>query len=138
MMMDDEIEDDNLEEGSVNDSDSSVSDFDEDEDPDKIEVPGGGRDLATAMNFRQQTTATAGPSSSSGSTSSAVHNQPSSQKIASTLNNIKNSYLNGNPLPLSSLGIPILPVNTATTKIGGTVKRGAGGNNGQPGGYQSK
>ncbi|XP_074000099.1 protein strawberry notch isoform X3 [Rhodnius prolixus] len=36
------------------DSKSSDSDFDEDDDPDKIEVPGGGKDLATALNMNNQ------------------------------------------------------------------------------------
>ncbi|CAD7088412.1 unnamed protein product [Hermetia illucens] len=31
--------------------DSSGSDFDEDDDPDKIEVPGGGKDLETAVTW---------------------------------------------------------------------------------------
>lgn len=33
------------------DDDSSGSDFDDDDDPDKIEVPGGGKDLATMTNM---------------------------------------------------------------------------------------
>lgn len=36
------------------DSKSSDSDFDEDDDPDKIEVPGGGKDLATAYTIVPQ------------------------------------------------------------------------------------
>lgn len=36
------------------DSKSSESDFDEDDDPDKIEVPGGGKDLATAFAITPQ------------------------------------------------------------------------------------
>ncbi|XP_055599297.1 protein strawberry notch isoform X2 [Uranotaenia lowii] len=36
--------------------DSSGSDFDEDEDPDEIEVPGGGKDLATVAKLKNNTT----------------------------------------------------------------------------------
>lgn len=35
----------------LDDDDDSCSDFDDDEDPDKIEVPGGGRDLQTAVIY---------------------------------------------------------------------------------------
>lgn len=35
----------------VSNEDSSGSDFDDDDDPDKIEVPGGGKDLATAAGM---------------------------------------------------------------------------------------
>lgn len=35
----------------VSNDDSSGSDFDDDDDPDKIEVPGGGKDLATAAGM---------------------------------------------------------------------------------------
>ncbi|XP_063979125.1 protein strawberry notch isoform X2 [Diachasmimorpha longicaudata] len=39
---------------------SSGSDFDDDEDPDKIEVPGGGKDLATAAGIKEESSGDAG------------------------------------------------------------------------------
>lgn len=110
--------DDNLEE---NDNDDSVSDFDDDDDPDKIEVPGGGRDLVTAMTFA------AGPS---GSTTPNAKPLVQPQKPVTTT--FKGSYgLNGKPM-ISSLGLPILPVNTATTRVGGPTPARRGGYGGQP------
>lgn len=38
----------------MSNNDSSGSDFDDDDDPDKIEVPGGGKDLATAAGFNSE------------------------------------------------------------------------------------
>ncbi|KAH8331899.1 hypothetical protein KR067_001921, partial [Drosophila pandora] len=46
-LLDADDEDDNF------DEDDSGSDFDDDEDPDQIEVPGGGRDLNTAVTYAQ-------------------------------------------------------------------------------------
>ncbi|XP_052856793.1 protein strawberry notch isoform X1 [Drosophila gunungcola] len=46
-LLDGDDDDDNF------DEDDSGSDFDDDEDPDQIEVPGGGRDLNTAVTYAQ-------------------------------------------------------------------------------------
>ncbi|XP_039497158.1 protein strawberry notch isoform X1 [Drosophila santomea] len=46
-LLDADDDDDNF------DEDDSGSDFDDDEDPDQIEVPGGGRDLNTAVTYAQ-------------------------------------------------------------------------------------
>lgn len=114
MMEDDDI-DDNLDEN--DDDEDSVSDFEDDEDPDKIEVPGGGIDLATALNFA------AGPSTAA---------TPVEKKPEVSMSTIQKSYLNGKPMAISSLGLPILPVNTATTRVGGPTTARRGGYGGQP------
>lgn len=113
---DDEDIDDNLEE---NDDDDSVSDFDDDEDPDNIEIPVA-RDLLGASSKTP-------PASAS---SSKIPPKPA-------LAPVKTSYANGKPL-LSSLGVPILPVNTATTRVGGTTVARRGGLAGQPFTSESK
>lgn len=113
--------DDNLEE---NDEDS-VSDFDDDEDPDKIEVPGGGRDLVTAMTFA------AGPSGSTPIASALKPVVLNSPTTTTTTTSTSGYGMNGKPI-ISSLGLPILPVNTATTRVGGPTPARRGGYGGQP------
>lgn len=113
--MDDEDEediDDNLEE---NDDDDSVSDFDDDEDPDKIDIP-------VAVDFA----ATSGNSNDAGS-SSTVPPKPDPASVAP----VNSGYANGKPM-LSTMGLPILPVNTATTRVGGPTVARRGGTAGQP------
>lgn len=150
-LMEDEDDDvdDNLEENEDDDDDDDVSDFDDDDDPDKIEVPGGGRDLVTAMTFGAGSSGVASSTSgtSSGSTptlktpATATSNPSSTKPAVVTYRpaaippggiNVANQ-VNGRPV-LSNFGIPILPVNTATTRVGGppmaTVRRGGYG--GQP------
>ncbi|XP_049546223.1 protein strawberry notch [Anopheles darlingi] len=50
---DDEDDEDDKEEGGIED-DLTDSDFDDDEDPDEIEVPGGGKDLATVATLTKK------------------------------------------------------------------------------------
>lgn len=126
----DEDIDDNLE---ANEEDEdSVSDFDDDEDPDKIDIPVAS-DLAV------------GGSSSIGSSATSVNptltpkpsvpvNRPVRPLMAGPVTPagpIKSSYMNGKPM-VSSLGLPILPVNTATTRVGGPTVARRGGYAGQP------
>ncbi|XP_031633678.1 protein strawberry notch isoform X2 [Contarinia nasturtii] len=94
---------------------SSGSDFDEDEDPDKIEVPGGGRDLATAVNYAKQ--------SSLGS--SLTTTQSNSSTKATTFDVQSNPVAANQPqpvlkhlIPAESILKPFLPkVNTASTRV---------------------
>uniref|UniRef100_A0A2M4B9D3 Putative nuclear helicase mop-3/sno dead-box superfamily n=1 Tax=Anopheles marajoara TaxID=58244 RepID=A0A2M4B9D3_9DIPT len=51
---DDEDDEDDKEEGGGIEDDMTDSDFDDDEDPDEIEVPGGGKDLATVATLTKK------------------------------------------------------------------------------------
>lgn len=116
---DDDDIDDNLEANKDDDDDDdSVSDFDDDEDPDAIEIPVA-PDLAaaSASTFNVKPSAPSVPS---------VQQKPAAKVVLP-----KSVYTNGKPM-LSTLGLPILPVNTATTRIGGPVVARRGGLAGQP------
>ncbi|XP_055317524.1 protein strawberry notch isoform X2 [Sitodiplosis mosellana] len=96
---------------------SSGSDFDDDEDPDKIEVPGGGRDLATAASFGKQTTQS-NPliNSQSNSTAKATTFDLTSNAIG-TASNQPQPVLK-HLIPAESILKPFLPkVNTASTRV---------------------
>lgn len=126
-IMDNEDEDDiddNLEEN----SDDSVSDFDDDEDPDKIEIPG----LIAGLDFAPGTSA--GTSVRAAASSSGTAVVPKAAVVPTpTVSAIKPSFVqNGKPPMMSSLGVPILPVNTATTRVGGPTVARRGGFAGQP------
>lgn len=130
---DDEDIDDNLEEN----SDDSVSDFDDDEDPDKIEIPG----FVPAIDFAPGTSGTSGNATiTAPSTSSPVVNkvpvvQPVTTPVVKPVVPVRSNFgiNNGAPKPMmSSLGVPILPVNTATTRVGGPTVARRGGLAGQP------
>ncbi|XP_016924076.2 protein strawberry notch isoform X2 [Drosophila suzukii] len=79
-LLDADDDDDNFEE------EDSGSDFDDDEDPDQIEVPGGGRDLNTAVTYAQNIRSGSGV----GVVTKGVTPIPISvSKIVKTFNNIK-------------------------------------------------
>ncbi|XP_053661458.1 protein strawberry notch [Anopheles marshallii] len=61
-----EDDDDEEEEADDKGGDSTDSDFDDDEDPDEIEVPGGGKDLATVATLTKKYKTEAGSSSNIG------------------------------------------------------------------------
>lgn len=111
---DEEDIDDNLEE---NEDDDDVSDFDDDEDPDKIEIP-------VAVDL-------AGTSASSVSTSAVEVKKAPPVQLGKPTVTPNASYTNGKPV-ISPLGLPILPVNTATTRVGGSTVARRGGLAGQP------
>ncbi|XP_037725109.1 protein strawberry notch isoform X1 [Drosophila subpulchrella] len=79
-LLDADDDDDNF------DEEDSGSDFDDDEDPDQIEVPGGGRDLNTAVTYAQNIRSGSGV----GVATKGVTPIPISvSKIVKTFNNIK-------------------------------------------------
>uniref|UniRef100_A0A182PI94 Uncharacterized protein n=1 Tax=Anopheles epiroticus TaxID=199890 RepID=A0A182PI94_9DIPT len=65
--MEEDDDDDEEEEGDDKGGDSTDSDFDDDEDPDEIEVPGGGKDLATVATLTKKYKTEAASSSNVGS-----------------------------------------------------------------------
>lgn len=108
---------------------SSGSDFDDDEDPDKIEVPGGGRDLATAVSFSKHTVVSndVQPIFNSDIKSTVVNDvKPiiNSNSMDSTSFGAANSSLQQtlpslkHLIPAESILKPFLPkVNTASTRV---------------------
>ncbi|XP_016962791.1 protein strawberry notch isoform X2 [Drosophila biarmipes] len=108
-LLDADDDDDNF------DEDDSGSDFDDDEDPDQIEVPGGGRDLNTAVTYAQNIrsgvgVATKGPAAVPISVS----------KVVKPFNNIK---------PISLLRINNNNNNTIVTTVSGSNNSTSNGNN---------
>ncbi|XP_055854464.1 protein strawberry notch isoform X4 [Episyrphus balteatus] len=84
--------------------DSSGSDFDDDDDPDKIEVPGGGRDLQTAVTYAKNSShnnknslllSSATSSTLSSSTASASTTKTMAQSANTKINTAGMSYLGG-------------------------------------------
>ncbi|XP_058836760.1 protein strawberry notch isoform X2 [Topomyia yanbarensis] len=71
--------------GEEENEDSSGSDFDEDEDPDEIEVPGGGKDLATVATLTQLKSTTAPTSSVPSAMTASNVSSKSTGKIPSGL-----------------------------------------------------
>uniref|UniRef100_A0A182MXI7 TLC domain-containing protein n=1 Tax=Anopheles dirus TaxID=7168 RepID=A0A182MXI7_9DIPT len=63
--MEEDDDDDDEEEGDEKGGESTDSDFDDDEDPDEIEVPGGGKDLATVATLTKKFKTEAASSSTS-------------------------------------------------------------------------
>ncbi|XP_058458081.1 protein strawberry notch isoform X3 [Malaya genurostris] len=71
--------------GEDENEDSSGSDFDEDEDPDEIEVPGGGKDLATVATLTQLKSTKATVSNASAPMTASNVSSKSTDKIPSGL-----------------------------------------------------
>uniref|UniRef100_A0A1A9W185 Helicase C-terminal domain-containing protein n=1 Tax=Glossina brevipalpis TaxID=37001 RepID=A0A1A9W185_9MUSC len=99
------------------DDDDSGSDFDDDEDPDKIEVPGGGRDLQTAVTYAKNNSI----NSSNNNNSLLITNQSGAAATA--------VFANNNNMPKKS--------TTSTSSAGGLPHLGnspAGGSSSVSGG----
>nr|CAD7432398.1 unnamed protein product [Timema monikensis] len=89
--------------GSGDESSKSDSDFDDDEDPDKIEVPGGGKDLATAASiniFKDEQEGKVKLELGASGTNTAPLNVP--QKMSNGLVTKGNSSLGFEKVPLSN------------------------------------
>uniref|UniRef100_W8AWV2 Protein strawberry notch n=1 Tax=Ceratitis capitata TaxID=7213 RepID=W8AWV2_CERCA len=84
----------------LGDDDDSCSDFDDDEDPDKIEVPGGGRDLQTAVIYAKN-------SGHKGASNSLISNNNKN------ISNNNNSLLTINQTRTNN--VPLITTTTATT-----------------------
>ncbi|KAM8721243.1 hypothetical protein ACLKA7_007158 [Drosophila subpalustris] len=69
------------------DDDDSGSDFDDDEDPDQIEVPGGGRDLNTAVTYAQNIRSGVGINTAKQAANSGASSSSISETIISRSNN---------------------------------------------------
>ncbi|XP_017102431.2 protein strawberry notch isoform X1 [Drosophila bipectinata] len=113
--LDADDEDDNF------DEDDSGSDFDDDEDPDQIEVPGGGRDLNTAVTYAQNIRSGVGVPKATAPAPVPIE----SAKIVINNNNIKPISLlriNNNNKPIVG---SILANNTIKTS-NGTIATGGG------------
>ncbi|KAH8420666.1 hypothetical protein KR222_010397, partial [Zaprionus bogoriensis] len=78
------------------DDDDSGSDFDDDEDPDQIEVPGGGRDLNTAVTYAQNIRSGVGIAVAKQTHSGASSSGPGESLIKLNNNNSINTNNNNN------------------------------------------
>ncbi|KAH8409012.1 hypothetical protein KR009_005184, partial [Drosophila setifemur] len=86
------------------DEDDSGSDFDDDEDPDQIEVPGGGRDLNTAVTYAQNIRSGVGvakgvagaPIPTIATTKIVINNNNSKQISLLRINNNNNNIISSN------------------------------------------
>ncbi|XP_064555465.1 protein strawberry notch isoform X2 [Drosophila montana] len=126
------------------DDDDSGSDFDDDEDPDQIEVPGGGRDLNTAVTYAQNIRSGVGinvnkqansaPSGShSGSNISAAFLKfGNSNSNNSSNNNNNNNSHNNNKVNSSSISKPtslLLSNNSNSSNISNNSNSSSNNNN---------
>ncbi|XP_016979998.1 protein strawberry notch isoform X2 [Drosophila rhopaloa] len=120
-LLDADDDDDNF------DEDDSGSDFDDDEDPDQIEVPGGGRDLNTAVTYAQNIRSGVGVVTKGGTPIPI-----SGAKIVLSKNNIKPISLlrinnnNNNNIIASGINNNSNGNNTAVRQIITTATTGAG------------
>ncbi|XP_058978487.1 protein strawberry notch [Musca domestica] len=91
----------------------SGSDFDEDEDPDKIEVPGGGKDLITAVTYAKKSTIK--KQGQVNNNSLLISNQTSGGGAASTA---FNRSIMPKKTPSPAVGMPA-PAPSGSTNVGG-------------------
>lgn len=92
------------------DDEDSCSDFDDDEDPDKIEVPGGGRDLQTAVIYAKNSGHKANSTSSNNNKNISNNN---SSLLTSNQPRINNSIITTKP---TTGGISLLNNNNMPKK----------------------